>query len=163
VVELVECCAVMGCMVLAYSFRYTVLVYYVFMHGCFSFTSFCHFSDSSVIVLPLDPNPLMTSFMLRRSSSTSSPNPLLTSSQLIGPVPLTVFHNLERTVSEARAREMVIPAEQPIVESMHPMEVMTMVGHPAEDIAGAPTMLDMALVLASTSSPTQCLAEDVVL
>jgi hypothetical protein len=43
------------------------------------------------------------------------------------------------------------------------MEVMTVVGHLTEDIVGASTVLDMALVLASTSSPTQCLAEDVVL
>jgi hypothetical protein len=43
------------------------------------------------------------------------------------------------------------------------MEVMTVVGRPAEDTARASAMLDMALVLASTSSPSQHLAEDVVL
>jgi hypothetical protein len=38
-----------------------------------------------------------------------------------------------------------------------------MVGHPAEDTARVSAVLDMALVLALTSSPTGRLAEDVVL
>jgi hypothetical protein len=59
--------------------------------------------------------------------------------------------------------ETVILAEQPAIESAHPMEVMTVVGRRTEDTAGASTMLDTTLVPALTSSPTQCLAEDVVL
>jgi hypothetical protein len=43
------------------------------------------------------------------------------------------------------------------------MEVMTVVGHPAEGTAGASAVLDMASVLALTSSPSQHLAKDVVL
>jgi hypothetical protein len=105
----------------------------------------------------------MTSFMLSRLSSTSSPNPLSTSSQSIRPVLLTVLQDLERTVSEAGAGETAISVEQYAVESAHPTEVMTVVGHLTEDTTGAPTMLDTALVLASTSSPSQHLAEDVVL
>jgi hypothetical protein len=57
----------------------------------------------------------------------------------------------------------VIPAEQPATKSTHPTEVLTMVGRPTEDIARASTVLDTALVLAPTSSPSQCLAKDVVL
>jgi hypothetical protein len=91
------------------------------------------------------------------------PNTLSTSSQSIGPVLLTVSQDSERTISEAGAGETVILAEQPIIESVHPMEVMTVVGRLAEDIVGVSAMLDTALVLASTSSPTQRLAEDVVL
>jgi hypothetical protein len=58
---------------------------------------------------------------------------------------------------------MVIPAEQPTTEFVHPTEVVTMVGHPTKDTAGAFAVLDMALVLASNFSPSQRLAEDVVL
>jgi hypothetical protein len=74
-----------------------------------------------------------------------------------------VLQDSERTVSEAGAGETTILAEQPAIEFAHPTKVVTMVGHPAEDIARASAVLDMALVLASTSSPTGRLAEDVVL
>jgi hypothetical protein len=69
----------------------------------------------------------------------------------------------ERTVSEAGAGETTIPAEQPAIESAHPMKVMIMVGHLAKDTAGVSAVLDTALVLASTYSPSQRLVEDVVL
>jgi hypothetical protein len=59
--------------------------------------------------------------------------------------------------------ETTILVEQPAVDSAHPMEVMTVVGHPAEDTAGASLVLDTTLVLALTSLPSRRLAEDVVL
>jgi hypothetical protein len=70
--------------------------------------------------------------------------------------------DLEQTISEVKAGETVIPVEQAI-EFAHPTEVMTVVGRPAEDTVGASVVLDTALVLASTSSRSQRLAEDVVL
>jgi hypothetical protein len=60
----------------------------------------------------------------------------------------------EQMVSEAGAGEKAILVEQPAVDYAHPMEVMTMVGHPAEDTAGASIVLDTALVLALTYSPS---------
>jgi hypothetical protein len=74
-----------------------------------------------------------------------------------------VSQDSERTVSEAEAGETAIPAEQPAIESAHPTKVMIVVGRPAEDTARAFAVLDMALVLTLTSSPSQRLAEDVVL
>jgi hypothetical protein len=91
------------------------------------------------------------------------PNPLSTSSQLIGPILLTMSQDSEWTVSEAGAGEMAILAEQPAIKSAHPMEVVTMVGCLVKDIAGASAVLDTALVLASTFLPTKRLAKDVVL
>jgi hypothetical protein len=38
----------MGCIVLAYSFEYTILEYCVFICGSFSFTALCHFSECFV-------------------------------------------------------------------------------------------------------------------
>jgi hypothetical protein len=42
-------CAVTCCTVLAYSFGYTVLEYYVFARGCFSFTTFYYLFESFVV------------------------------------------------------------------------------------------------------------------
>jgi hypothetical protein len=66
-------------------------------------------------------------------------------------------------VSEAGAGETEIPAEQPAVESAHPMKVVIVVGHLAKDTTGASAVLDMALVQASTYSPSQRLVDYVVL
>jgi hypothetical protein len=66
-------------------------------------------------------------------------------------------------VSEAGAGETTILAKQPVVDSTLLTKVVIMVGRPAKDTVGASAVLDMALVLASTSSPSQRLAEDVVL
>jgi hypothetical protein len=41
----VECYVVMGCTVLAYSFRYSIIEYCVFTCGSFSFTAFYHFFE----------------------------------------------------------------------------------------------------------------------
>ena len=66
-------------------------------------------------------------------------------------------------MGEAASQEAVIQVNQPTLESAHLEEAVTMVEDPDMDTAGASVMLDTALVLASTSSPSQRLAEDAVL
>jgi hypothetical protein len=87
-----------------------------------------------------------------------SPCPQPSSSLVGGPLSLTGCQNSERTVSEAVAGEAVTQVEQPAVESVRVEEAMTIVEYPTMIVVGASAALDMALVLASTSSPSPSLA-----
>jgi hypothetical protein len=87
-----------------------------------------------------------------------SPSPRPCSSLVGGPLPLTSSQDSERTINESVVGEAATQVEQPTVESIWVEEAMTVAENPAAIVARASTALDMALVLASTSSPPPSLA-----